>query len=646
MEINKPAFPVTKINVAALIIILFYILGLIFPNLFWTTHSLSFFPIVVSIGIIFVSILVLFKYPIKLIQLDLSSNITIGLITLVSALIMYNFPILHDHYGDSYKFIPFLNKIALVIPEMAKEKLFSFRIGPSDGQDSILSIVTYMSYYFNITYSIAFLWLGVCCGSLYVLSWQIFIRFLFKKKTTQLVMLLVGCTAPFLLNYFGHLEIYAPILLFNFIWMMLLVAYYQVRSSKIIWLLIPLWIICLKLHAVAVLSFPVLVLTVLFHFKENNLTLRKLLTFRGLIIWVITPIVFIGMIVYFFVLEDHVDSRSLSEIVFGMDRLFLPLFSPAPPLDNYNLLSVNHIFDFLVLPFLWSPISIFLIIVVLGKRKSLNWNHIPLLLVGLILLLNCMLFFAANPMLSMPVDWDLFCLPAVPFLIFVSLLMQQLERIEFSISQLLPGTFAIIIISLPFFILHSSTSMSSKRYEALGFRIYDSYYEWTYKRMDYALKLNSKNLEDLFVKREKIIAQLRPKALKESDPEFAQFLTDQGRYLLRESKELEQSLSYFIESDMYDSYPGNTILHMEALFGLGRYDEALDKALILTEAEYPTKQKSISIVIHCALKAKEFEIAKKHTTLYIEQWESDLISEVHYHLINNLDLDRLDLLFE
>jgi hypothetical protein len=249
-------------------------------------------------------------------------------------------------------------------------------------------------------------------------------------------------------------------------------------------------------------------------------------------------------------------------------------------------------------------------------------------------------------MLSMPVDWDLFCLPAVPFLIFVSLLMQQLERIEFSISQLLPGTFAIIIISLPFFILHSSTSMSSKRYEALGFRIYDSYYEWTYKRMDYALKLNSKNLEDLFVKREKIIAQLRPKALKESDPEFAQFLTDQGRYLLRESKELEQSLSYFIESDMYDSYPGNTILHMEALFGLGRYDEALDKALILTEAEYPTKQKSISIVIHCALKAKEFEIAKKHTTLYIEQWESDLISEVHYHLINNLDLDRLDLLFE
>ena len=648
MKLNDVIFPVTRIKIIALVFLFIYVLGALLPDLFWTTHFLSFFPALVSLVVILFSVFILFKPSVNLIKIDLSSNITVGFITLIAGVIMYCFPILHDQYGDSYKFTLFLNKVALVIPEMAKEKLFKFSIGTSDGQDSILSIVTYISHYFNITYGRVFLWLGVFCGSLFVLSWQLFIRFVLKNKSSQLIMLLAGCTAPFMLNYFGHIEIYAPILLFNFIWMMLLVVYYQLRSIKIIWLLIFLWIICLKLHSIAVLYFPVLILTLLFHFIEDNLKFRKLLRIKGLGIFIVLPIFLIGTIVYFFILEDHIDPRSLSVTVHGMDRLFLPLFSPDPPLDSYNLFSLNHIFDFLILPFLWSPISIYLIIVLFGKqRKSINWNHIPILLVGLIFLLSCMLFFVANPLLSMPFDWDLFCLPGVSFLILTVLLIEELEQSNFSIPSLIPGVLSITIISLPFFIVHSSTPMLSKRYEALGMRVYDSYYEWTFKKINYALEINNESLEQLFMEREKVIEKLRPKAMNGVDPEFAQFLTEQGRYMLRGTKNLKQSIPYFEESDLYDpDEPSNTILHLEALFGLNQFEEALNKALILVDAEYPTKEKSIAIVVHCALKAKKYNIAKKYSSLYTQQWENEVMDEIHYSLMNNINIDMLHLLFD
>jgi hypothetical protein len=374
----------------------------------------------------------------------------------------------------------------------------------------------------------------------------------------------------------------------------------------------------------------------------------QLLTIKGLVVSVVLPVLLVGLIVYFFVLEDYKDPRSLLVTVYGMDRLFLPLFSPDAPLDNYNLLSLNHIFDFLILPFLWSPVSIYLIVVMLGKqRKSIDWNHTPLILVGLLLLLNCMLFFAINPLLSMPIDWDLFCLPAIPFLIFTALLMQQLEQIDFSVSQLVPGVLAISIISLPFFVLHSSTPMLSERYKSLGMRIYDSYYEWTFKKINYALEINNEDQKGQFVDRNKVIEEMRPKARIGVDPEFGQFLTVQGKYLLRDSKKLKESLPYFIESDIYNpDNPNNTILHMEALFGLRRFEEALEKSLLLVELGYPTKEKSISIVIHCALKSNKYDLAKRYTTLYTQQFQNEVIDEVHYGLMNDLDVNRLHLLFE
>ena len=58
--------------------------------------------------------------------------------------------------------------------------------------------------------------------------------------------------------------------------------------------------------------------------------------------------------------KDYNDPRTLTDFK-DIDRLFLPVFSPEPPLDRYNLFSLNHILDYLNMMLMWSPAALFLI---------------------------------------------------------------------------------------------------------------------------------------------------------------------------------------------------------------------------------------------------------------------------------------------
>ena len=169
---------------------------------------------------------------------------------------------------------------------------------------------------------------------------------------------------------------------------------------------------------------------------------------------------------YFFILKDHVDTRDLNTQVMAFDRLFLPLFSPEPPLDRYNLLSFNHIFDFLSEVLIWSPIALFILLsIILLARKSIDWNTLPVLTSGVTLLLFGGLFFVINPLLSMQLDWDMMAIPAPAFLVFVAVLAKQAER-SFDARKLLLTCMAIAILSIPVFAVHAKPIPLSLRLEA------------------------------------------------------------------------------------------------------------------------------------------------------------------------------------
>ena len=167
------------------------------------------------------------------------------------------------------------------------------------------------------------------------------------------------------------------------------------------------------------------------------------------------PICFVGAFLYFFVFQDYKDPRLLQDFR-DIDRLFLPLLSPAPPLDRYNLFSINHIFDYFNIMMLWSPPALFLLVIIgLFYRKQINWKTPQIVITGLTFLLFTTFLFMINPLFSMPMDWDLFSLPAPILLIFVLALLKDVQPTNLA-GKILPGCLALAILSLPTFIVNAA----------------------------------------------------------------------------------------------------------------------------------------------------------------------------------------------
>ncbi len=642
---NKVFLGLNDYQLIGLIFIGLYILGIALPDVFWTSHFLAFFSPVVQFIFIGLSLLLLFLPSNKIPPINISSWSGIGIITIVYGIIMGKLPILHDYYGDSFKFVEFLDQVPKGIPPAAKEALFSFKLGTSDGQDTILSLITYLAHYGEMTYRESFSVFGVVFGMLYVLVWQLFIKDVLTQKTSRLVGLLAGLIAPFLLIFFGHQEIYAPIFFFDLLWMVILVRFINKKSTPALIALVIVWIVCLKIHPIAVMYLPSLALAIILFIPSLREKATQLINWKNTLIWIITPAILVGSIAYFFILEDYNDPRNMREMVMGIDRLFLPLVSPEAPLDTYNLFGVQHIFDILVLPLMWSPAALFLLTyLIVGKRKSIRWNDNKIILIGLILLLNLMLFFAVNPLLSMPIDWDLFSIPAIPLLVFSMLILSQVEN---SASSLVLPSVSMSLMVIPFFAIHSFTEPTAQRYEALSMRIYDSYFEWTHKYLTYGLEIRGEDYQQTFERREQFIKKLRPHANLGNDYEFTQILIDQGCSLNRDFHQPERALPYFEEASNYKQNDPLLVLYrMESRFALQQFDKAVDDALILVSLSYPDEEKAHSITIHCAIKARNFDLAKEYTGKYLQKWQSPDIIEVHQHLLNGTQLDKLHLYFE
>lgn len=561
---------------------------------------------------------------------------------------MSQFPILHDHYGDAYKFVDFLDKVPKVIPDESTAHLFSLKLGTKAGMDSILSIITYVAYYGNVTFKSAFAIVGVICGSLFVLSWLLFVRHQLSNHRSQLLLVIAGIGAPFMLNFFGHQEIYPLVLLFTSVWLMLFVIYLQRKSLTLLIILIVLNILCIKLHSIAILFIPALIIGYLSHKHGSRAGFKKFLTIKGITTWILLPMILIGLFAYIFILEDYNDPRSIKGVD-GIDRLFLPVISPDPPLDRYNLFSINHISDFFMQLLMLSPVALFLLVYLVSgsTRKKLNWQSIPILLIGLILSLFLLLFFAVNPLLSMPIDWDLFTLPAVPLLIFSTLLVKQIEVIEEPrLPQFLSAAIGIVIVGIPFFVLHSSPDKLSHRYEALGMRIYDTYHEWSFQTIEYALDHGEMTIDDQHIRRRLIIDRLRPSALKNVDYEFAQLLVDDGKYWLRDKneplraiKDLESAAEYCEED------PLNHLYRMEANFAMKQYSSALVHAERLIGLQYKTKYDCYLICVHCAVMAKEYQKAKMYVDLIVAEKATPGMVQLQKQLITGKNLDQLEKLF-
>ncbi|WP_299441838.1 hypothetical protein [uncultured Aquimarina sp.] len=626
--------------------VLIHCCGLLFPDYWWSVHFIKFISPIFQI----ILLLVISWFGFKIIRsaktnpektstlhIQPKSIVFISVVFLVSALV---FAMVKDFYGDAYKFNKFLPKIPPVIPKGTNEKFFTYSLTPWAGEGTILAVITYMAYYFQITYKTAFLIFDAVFGGLFVFTWLHFIHSFIKTNTWKIILALAGITAPFMLAFFGHIEIYAPVFFINLLWIYLALLYIKTEKKYLLWTLPIVLLIGLKLHSIAVLCIPGLLLLFWKRYKGTYPNWKQVSYF------IIAPIFVIGAIMYFFVFEDHIDDRSLQRNAMAFEHIFLPLFSPEAPLDQYNLLSFNHFFDFLSVILLWSPIALLLIaLFLILKRKEIDWNTPKIILSGLCLLLFVAFFFVVNPLLGLPIDWDLFSLPAPFLLAFTVILTAQLEE-KIAPRSILYASGILVTLSLPIFIVHQSEKSVSKRLESVAVRMFDTYYEWTAQTVENAFSLDDEYRINRLERGEAFIKKLTPKAQKGIDYEYCALLIDQGRYFLRIQNNPTKALALFSLAQEYAPANNAKLLSLEAYFALNQYQNAFEISKELVQLQFPNPRKALKMSLHCALEAELYTDAFEISKIILKNWPDDEASkEVFQRLSTNSRIKELKFLF-
>jgi tetratricopeptide (TPR) repeat protein len=690
-------------------------MGISFPEVWWGTHYLAFLPAGAMWGLLILSAWLIVA-PKQLITEKtlaplyrenggLKTSLLIGT-GIFSVILIYNFPIAFDDYGDAFQNRLLAGETLTDLPAHFYDDLFSFNPLPSAGRKTVLLFYGLISHLGNISYGNVFTIMGVFCGGAYVLSWLFFIRFYIASGIWQIILGLLGIFAPFTQIFYGHLETYALVFFAFTSWLLVLLIYYKNRKTILLWALLPWLFLCIKLHPLCVLLAPAWGMTFIqYRFTEAK-WVKKIVSWKGVAIIILLPTFLILTYLYFFLFDDAHDLRNLDDSR-AIDHLFLPLFSPEAPLHNYNLFSLNHILDYFNVIISWSAPALFILLsAIFVYRKKINWNDPLLIILGSTLLLFLGILFMINPLVSMPMDWDLFSFPAPLLLLIAVVLIQQTEGkedIKFSSSSIL----GILLLATPFFVVNASEAMLANRLETVGTHVYKTYYLHSNRILINSFVLQ--NDDKAYLERKKVILEeLQPLAIPGKDAMYANLLMDDGFYYLRIAKDyatainqLEKAIYYNPESEDIQNlfeeaksklsgtplvipegdpfaalekeglimlrqtgefqkaklffeealleYPDDPILFlylMEANFQLKDFFSAYEYGLKLIEKKFPDEKKAYLIAIHCSIEAGLYDDSEVICRTYLESYPDDeRIQKVYKRLQENDELDKLKFLF-
>ncbi|MBR9833489.1 hypothetical protein GYB57_15190 [bacterium] len=641
--------------IVGLLFFTFYVLGELFPDYWWSTHSSHFLNPVIKYSIFLAAFfgMILSLAPNQIQRLvsivkvpnQFHSSI-MWLFSLLMGFLFYQFPMVADYYGEAYILNPQVHQTVSKVSQVAANDLFSFGLNPWAGQKTIIAFITYLAFFTGETIYTCILYFDAFFGFCFMLTWLTFVNQNIKDGLWKLILAISVGFAPFLLNFYGHLEINAIVLWVNLFWMTLFVRYFKNKDSKTLWILLLVLVFSLKIHAIALLLSPVwLFICVSHYFKQSNPTYS--ITWSKVTYFVLAPVFALGAFCYFFVFKDYNDSRNLAHTVKEYDHLFLPIVSPEAPLDKYNLFSFNHIFDYFSELLLWSPIALFIIaVIVISLRKKINWHREELIVTASIFIIFATFFFVLNPLLSMQMDWDLFTFPAPILLVLLVLLVKQIqeEKIKYKV---LPISMAIGILTLPFFLVHYSKFDLSLKLQSLGVRIYHTYYEWSSQTIHNALILLSENRQYQFERKNVILYKLAEDAVVGNDREYGLLWSKEGAYLLDYEKNPSKAYVYLEKGLTYspnDNYA--KLLLLESCLLLDQNDQAYELSLQLNQDKYPDAQTASITRIQTALYAEKFNEALQHSSDHLIQWSNDTVMrKINTRLKNNDKVEELEKMF-
>lgn len=593
-----------------------FILGYAFPDTWWGTHYLRFLD---SETIIITALLVLAcaLIPSRLfadtyIRSGLRGNWMIPLVvSIVYGMLIQALPVEFGHYGDSIYFEDHLQKISS-FDEKITDSIFGFSLDAWAGQKTVLAIVRWMSHGLQIKQLEAFRLMDLICGMSFAFLWSWHILRTRPSIMRYLTLLAAGLCSPFVFMFFGHAEIYAPTLLLILIWSIVILRFMEAPgliSSIAIWMVTA---VAIKLHPISILLIPPTLILFVSKWLAKGTVNWKTVTW-----FIFIPILMIGFATYFFVFQDHVDDRNMRTLTLQYDHLFLPLIPPKPPLDKYHLFSWTHLFDIVNVALLSSPAAMFLFSGSIPKWILDGTIRKPeFIAIAIPLILYSLLLFAVNPLLSLPMDWDLFSIPVVFVLVLFSLESNEKSSQAFSTQKLHLGLL-IAITSFSFVLMHRHRQPIADRLVSVGTHVYRTYYEWATDIYNQAFKISEKSDTELSKERELLIAKLSPCAQVGADIEFSRLLKDQGAFCIRNHQETE-GLNLLTKALTYDPQNYNAgKLMVEGLYRINRFADAYLWSLKLLDFNDVEKESAIRISIHCALKSNLRAEAESQTQRFL-----------------------------
>ncbi len=650
--------PIKNLNkVAALIggtMLVLHLFGLIWPDTWWCSHYLAFLPWEVQMGFLLgagtLLLVSLWEWPPGWASvLKPPSGWWPVFIILSTAWLMgvffHHFPIDQDNYGDG---LSYQNYLDLVQGRPTQEFYDNWQLigwAPSIGRHNMENMLGLISYYFKLNYRQIFSWMDTLSGVTFVLVWLSFAHYYLATWPAKALAAIIGITAPMTQIFYGHIELYAPTFALMSIWVALFLLYFKTSRRLFLWCCLALLFLMSLMHQLTYALLLLWSLAMLHSYQGHRPWFKKLLTGRGLLEAIYIPVLLVGAFLYFVVFEDHIDARIL-DVEDETKRLFLPLFSPAPPFDKYNLFSGYHLFDFLNVLWQWSPGGWLVLLCILSiYRKQINWRQPELLLLGLALILFATLLFVLNPLLSMPMDWDLYSFPAVILLFLSIVLLHQFEMSELSFKLLLP-TLAVSAFTIPMIMVNHQRMPHALRLESVGVHVLKSYYERGSSIITSAficLRDRKLHLERL----PKVERRIKAFTDRDVDRQYASRIIKEGAdyyatgdYTLAEVK--------FAIAHLYASgYPDNLQWSMLANFQLGAFDFSYYYAQKLLALAHPNRYKALRVALHCALEAGYYQRALAHCEEGLNlNPDDELLQVVRRRLMDGDQVAEIKLLFQ
>ena len=631
----------TGIFLTALFFFSFYLMGWICSGPFWTTDGLAALPVNVSLALALISLLLISfplwsKSPLAPLE-DLLARrhyvfdaiIIAGIFTLVFVLL----PIKVDFYGDASRFRTLMGVKSTELLSYNLKELFSFNIFRSkNGEITWLNFVQAMSYYSGWTYVRVFKFLSFTSGFLFLTSWFLYLFSQVNSWNLRLLgsTIILGIFA--LQNFFGHEEIYAPsLVLCSWFLMSGNIRKHSLRqlTSTI------LFLFCVKSHFIFLLLLPVL----LYRLSESRW--RDKINFSTLFKWIIVPYLVLGIFTYFIVLKAYADPQLLKPDLKPTEHLFLPIYSSLETF-HYTLFAPSHLWDFLILLIGFSPVTWFLLSIALRAGESSPWSN-DAKMIGVSFVLLLVLLFVIHPLLSMPRDWDLFCLPT-PMLLFLGIAtVVQIKQP----NNLIGPALGLFILGFSIHLVNSNQHALGKRYETMGKYVFKTYWINALELIQAGIKIQSLRAEEQDLQWKGALAELKPYAIWSNDVEYAELLNETGFYSERTLKKFEEAKTYFTEALSYDSQSKRAYIGLtECCLQMDQRQEAYRYSKKLLEWNYPSTSKSLLINIQCALEAKEYTDALQLTQTYLKLNPQDkFIRTIENRLINQDGVDSLKHLF-